>query len=163
LTAYILLRENIVNHNILIIDKKRENDYTEPMKKQETKGTALAILGAFITAVFIKIFFFDFMIAEGSSMEPSIKSGSVLMVGKFAYGFKIPWMESYLIEWAEPRIGDVVVFYTPLGVTAVKRCAGITENREFIAKGDNQSVSFDSGSYGPVPIHCIIGKALWIK
>lgn len=133
------------------------------MKKSATPNAALPILGAFITAVFIKIFLFDLMIIEGNSMEPSIKSGSVLLIGKIAYGFKFPWMESYFIEWADPRTGDVVVFHTPLGVTAVKRCAGLTENREFIAKGDNQSVSFDSGFYGPVPIGRIIGKALWVK
>jgi signal peptidase I len=133
------------------------------MERSRYQRSGRAVLGAFFTAVIMKAFLFDFMITQGSSMEPAIKPGAVLVIGKLSYGFRLPWSEKYLVRWSEPEIGDVVVFWTPLGVTAVKRCAGITERHEFIARGDNQIVSFDSASYGPVPIDHIIGKALWIK
>jgi signal peptidase I len=125
--------------------------------------TGRAILGAFAVAILLKIFLFDFMITEGRSMLPAIKPGSVLFVWKIAYGFKLPWTEDYLVQWAEPKKGDVIVFYTPQGVTAVKRCAGITGNHRFIALGDNRDVSFDSISYGPVLVTHIIGKVLGTK
>jgi signal peptidase I len=133
------------------------------MERIDSPRTLYAILGALITAVLMKACFFDVMIAQGSSMEPAIKPGTVLVIGKLSYGFRLPWAETYMVQWAEPTIGDVVVFWTPSGVTAVKRCVGITRQREFIARGDNPSVSFDSASYGPVPIDRIIGKALWMK
>jgi signal peptidase I len=129
----------------------------------ENSKTGRTVLFAFLTAVLLKLFVFDFMIAEGNSMMPAIKPGTILIVGKIAYGFKLPWSEHYLIRWAMPKTGDVVVFHTPLGVTAVKRCAGIGEDLTFIALGDNRVVSFDSASYGPVPVARIIGKVLKAK
>jgi signal peptidase I len=133
------------------------------MERTEPLRTSQAVLGALVTALFVKACFLDVVIAQGSSMKPAIQPGAILVIGKLSYGFRLPWSEKYLVRWAEPAIGDVVVFWTPSGVTAVKRCAGITRQREFIARGDNSTVSLDSASYGPVPIDHIIGKALWIK
>ncbi|MDR2194733.1 MAG: S26 family signal peptidase [Treponema sp.] len=130
---------------------------------EESVKTSHTILGALVTALIVKACFFDVVIAQGRSMEPAIKPGAVLVIGKLSYGFRLPWSETYLVQWAEPAIGDVVVFWTPSGVMAIKRCAGITRQREFIARGDNAAVSLDSASYGPVPIDHIIGKAVWMK
>jgi len=118
-----------------------------------------AVIFALITAFFIKIFFFDFMIAQGSSMEPSIQSGKIMIVSRLRYGLRLPWMRGYLIRWSSPKIGEVVVFYTPLGELAVKRCTALDE-RGFMAQGDNLNVSYDSRSYGSVPVDNIIGKVL---
>jgi type IV secretory pathway protease TraF len=54
----------------------------------------------------------------------------------------------------------VVVFYTPLGELAVKRCAAFAGEGGFIAEGDNSLQSYDSRAYGPVPANNIIGKVL---
>jgi len=120
-----------------------------------TKAVLLALFAAF----FLKIFFFDFIIAQGSSMEPSIKSGKVLIINRLRYGLRLPWMQRYLIRWSNPKTGEVVIFYTPSGELAVKRCVE-TDKTGFFAEGDNQNVSYDSRSYGFVPIDNIIGKVL---
>jgi signal peptidase I len=120
-----------------------------------TKAIILALAAAF----FLKIFFFDFMIAQGNSMEPSIQSGKVLISSRLRYGLRLPWAQGYLIRWSRPKIGEVVVFYTPTGELAVKRCIDLIEDG-FIAQGDNVNVSYDSRSYGSVPIDNIIGKVL---
>jgi signal peptidase I len=122
-----------------------------------------AILGAFVVAIVMKLFLFDFMIADGSSMEPAIWPGNVLVVSRLAYGFRLPWTRSYLWRWSAPEIGDVLVFYTPEGQTVVKRCAGFAGTGEFIALGDNSLQSYDSRSYGPVDVDNIIGKVLGVK
>ncbi|GHV93528.1 hypothetical protein AGMMS50268_40310 [Spirochaetia bacterium] len=124
---------------------------------------AKAVAGAFIAALIMKFFLFDFMIAEGSSMSPAIKPGTVLVVNRLIYGFRLPWSEDYLLRWSFPKPGDVVVFYTPQGMTAVKRCGEVLETGEFIALGDNSLQSFDSRSYGPVRSDNIIGKVLGIN
>jgi signal peptidase I len=121
-------------------------------------GTKAVIL-ALITSFFLKFFFFDFMIAQGSSMEPAIKNGKVLIISRLRYGLRFPLTSGYLVRWAEPKTGEVVVFYTPTGELAVKRCAGQAEGG-FFARGDNGDVSYDSRSYGPVPVDNIIGKVL---
>ena len=121
-----------------------------------TKAVVLALIAAFI----IKIFVFDFMIAQGHSMEPAIKSGEVLVVSRLRYGLRFPWQQNYSLRWARPKIGEVVVFYTPSGELAVKRCIDLNERLEFIAEGDNSALSYDSRAYGPVPVDNIIGKVL---
>jgi signal peptidase I len=107
----------------------------------------------------MKLFLFEFMITEGHSMMPTLKPGSVLLVDKVSYGLNLPILGLY-IPWAAPRPGDVVVFYTPRGEIAVKRCSEITGQDEFIALGDNSVRSYDSRSYGPIPLHNIIGKVM---
>jgi signal peptidase I len=129
--------------------------------KQDLKP-GWAILGAFSIAFVLKLFLFDFMIVEGPSMLPTIKPGSVLTVGKLAYGLRLPGSTMYLVWWALPRQGDVVIFYTPAGEIAVKRCVEIIKEQEFIALGDNSLQSYDSRAYGPIPLRNIIGKVLGI-
>ena len=142
------------------MDRIIEN--SEATEKRGTLKPARAVLGAFSCALLIKAFLLDVMIAEGQSMSPAIKPGAVLVVGKTAYGLRLPWSGRYLLRWSLPRAGEVVIFYTPHGEIAVKRCAGTTDGRTFTALGDNGPRSYDSRSYGPVPIHNIIGKVLGI-
>jgi len=118
------------------------------------------ILLAFVIAVIIKVFVFDLMIAKGDSMEPSISDGSLLVVMKVYYGVKLPWSKQYFLRWAYPKEGDIVVFYTPEGEIAVKRCVEILDGNTFIALGDNSLQSLDSRSYGEIPLDNIIGKVL---
>jgi signal peptidase I len=112
-------------------------------------------------AIIMKCFLFEFVIADGQSMFPSIHSGTVLLVNRLAYGFRLP-TGRYLVRWSMPHTGDVVVFITPQGNVAVKRCAEVARSR-FIALGDNSLASYDSRSYGPVPADRIVGKVMGIK
>ena len=114
-------------------------------------------------AVTLKLFLVDFIIAEGNSMEPAIPSGKVLVVNRLQYGLRFPGQDGYLLRWASPRQGEVVVFYTPSGSIAVKRCGELLEAGEFMAHGDNSLQSYDSRSYGPVSADNTIGKVLGIK
>ena len=130
---------------------------------KEKRQVGKVIILAFIAALLMKYFIFDFMIAEGHSMVPAIKPGTLLLVCKVFYGLRLPSSGTYLIRWGIPRKGDVVVFYTPLGEIAVKRCGETLPERMFYALGDNQAQSYDSRSYGPVPDDNIIGRVLGIK
>ena len=119
-----------------------------------------AVMCALLAALVLRLFFFDFMMAQGNSMEPAIPNGTVLVINRLRYGFRLPWQQEYLLRWAQPREGEVLVFYTPTGEKAVKRCIALTGLGTFIAAGDNELTSYDSRSYGPVPFDNIIGKVL---
>ncbi|GHV87817.1 hypothetical protein AGMMS50267_01770 [Spirochaetia bacterium] len=121
------------------------------------------ILAAFAAALVMKCFLFDFMVADGRSMVPAIRPGMVLMVNRLAYGFHLPWPGGYLARWSLPKTGEVLVFFTPQGTLAVKRCGAVLPGGEFIALGDNSTDSYDSRSYGPIPAGRIVGKVIGIK
>jgi signal peptidase I len=121
-----------------------------------------AIAAALITALGMKLFLFDFMISEGRSMLPAIRPGNLLLINRAAYGLRLPWAGRYTLRWKEPEAGDIVVFRTPLGQTAVKRCASV-EKEGIFALGDNDIESFDSRSYGLIQSDSILGKVVGIR
>jgi signal peptidase I len=135
----------------------------DPVPERKPPGLGGALFLALFAALGMKFFLFDFMIVEGRSMLPALRPGTVLLINRAAYGFKLPGTHRYLVRWSRPEVGDVVVFYTPRGDTAVKRCGEITEDREIIVLGDNDLESFDSRSYGPIPENSILGKVVGVR
>jgi signal peptidase I len=119
-----------------------------------------AVVPALAAALVLKLFFFDFIIARGLSMEPAIKDGTVLVISRLRYGLRLPLKQGYLVQWSKPKVGEVLIFYTPAGELAVKRCTALNEWGGFYAEGDNKNASYDSRAYGPVPVENIIGKVL---
>ncbi len=123
------------------------------------------MLAAFAAALILKTFAVDFMVAEGRSMTPTIAPGTILVVNKAAYGLHIPFSTRYIFRWRLPRTGDIVVFPSPAGRLAVKRCAfaeGVPAGY-FSAFGDNAVESYDSRNYGPVPVDAVLGKVVGIR
>ncbi|MDR1256732.1 MAG: S26 family signal peptidase [Spirochaetaceae bacterium] len=133
------------------------------MKNVENTALIRPILLALGAALILKLFFFDFMITEGESMSPAIRNGSILVINRLAYGFRPLASGGYLCRWALPEKDNVIVFYTPSGDLAVKRCAEALGDGSFIALGDNRLESYDSRSYGPVPFDNILGRVVRIK
>ena len=126
-------------------------------------GTFRTIIFAMVFALAIKLLFVDLMITQGRSMLPTLKPGSLLLVNKAAYGFRVPGLGVYLFQWSYPKPGDLLVFYTPLGERAVKRCHSVDSEGSLFLRGDNDLESFDSRSYGLVPLDDILGKVLVFK
>jgi signal peptidase I len=130
------------------------------MEVKNQNGIWRAAFLAVIFAVVLKLLFVDLMITQGRSMLPTLRPGSLLVVNKAAYGFRVPVLGVYLVHWSNPRPGDLLVFYTPLGERAVKRCHSVTEEGALVVRGDNDLESFDSRSYGLVPPDHIVGKVV---
>jgi signal peptidase I len=133
------------------------------MKVRNQREIYWPIILAFIFAMFIKLLFVDLMITQGRSMLPTLKPGSLLVVNKAAYGLRIPGLGIYLFRWSSPKPGDLLVFYTPLGERAVKRCYYVNDEGTFFVRGDNDLESFDSRSYGLVPPDYLLGKVVIFK
>lgn len=124
---------------------------------------------------------------EGSSMEPSMHDGEMVVVSRLAY------------RWSEPSRGDIVVFYFPLDPSRrfIKRVIGlpgdsieardgliyvngVALNEPYLAAaprytgswqvqadtlfvlGDNRNNSDDSQNWGPLPMNEVIGKAVLV-
>lgn len=124
---------------------------------------------------------------DGSSMEPSLHDGELVVVNRLAY------------LWTTPARGDIVVFYFPLDPERrfIKRLIGLPGDTieihdgqvlvngqllhepyiaaspqysgtwivgptEFFVLGDNRNNSSDSQNWGMVPMDELIGKAIMV-
>lgn len=68
----------------------------------------------------------DWNDVPSGSMKPTILEGDRVYVNKLAYDLKVPFTTWHLLEWAEPKRGDIVVFYSPYdGKRLVKRVVGL--------------------------------------
>jgi signal peptidase I len=61
------------------------------------------------------------------SMMPTLLVGDFILVNKFAYGLRLPVLNTKIVEVGSPQRGDVVVFRYPLDVSQfyVKRLIGL--------------------------------------
>ena len=62
-----------------------------------------------------------------SSMVPTLLVGDLILVNKFAYGFRLPVLDTKVISVGEPKRGDVVVFRYPEdpSLDYIKRVIGL--------------------------------------
>jgi signal peptidase I len=124
---------------------------------------------------------------EGSSMEPTLHDGELVVVYRLAY------------RWQAPQRGDIVVFRFPLDPDRrfIKRIIGLpgdtiavhdgrvwvngdaldepyiaapprydgewqVRDDEVFVLGDNRNNSSDSQNWGPLPVRDLIGKAVLV-
>ncbi len=60
------------------------------------------------------------------SMKPTILEGDRILVNRLAYGLKVPYTTWHLLEWSQPKPGEIVVCYSPAnGDRLVKRVVGV--------------------------------------
>jgi signal peptidase I len=90
------------------------------------RGWGFPIVAAILIATSFKSAIADWNDVPTGSMKPTILIGDRVFINKLAYGLKIPYTTRHLFRWAEPRRGDIVVFYSPKdGTRLIKRVVGI--------------------------------------
>jgi signal peptidase I len=72
-----------------------------------------AILLAIVIAFFIRTFVVQAYKIPSGSMKPTLLIGDHILVSKFNYGIKLPFIRSTLIPVGSPTRGDIVVFIYP--------------------------------------------------
>jgi signal peptidase I len=75
----------------------------------------------------IRSFLFEPFRIPSGSMMPTLLTGDFIFVNKFAYGLRLPVINTKIVEIGEPQRGDVVVFRLPADpkVNYVKRVVGL--------------------------------------
>ena len=74
---------------------------------------AEAIIIAIVIALFIRTFIVQAFKIPSGSMKPTLLIGDHILVNKFIYGVKIPFVRKTIISIGEPKRGDVIVFIYP--------------------------------------------------
>ncbi len=122
---------------------------------KKVKEYAEAIIIAILIAVFIRTFVVQAFKIPSGSMKPTLQIGDHILVNKFIYGVKIPFIRSTLIPIKEPKRGEIVVFIYPQDRTKdfIKRVIAVggdtveIRNKEIFVNGvrseDNHGVYVD--------------------
>ncbi len=94
---------------------KEDKETKTPVQPRKSifREYAEAILVAVVLALFIRTFVVQAFKIPSGSMKPTLLVGDHILVNKFIYGVKLPFLDTTLIPIAEPKRGDVVVFKFP--------------------------------------------------
>ena len=133
-----------------------------------------AILLAIVIAFFIRTFVIQAYKIPSGSMKPTLLIGDHILVSKFNYGVKLPFLRSTLIPIGTPKRGDILVFIYPEDRSKdfIKRLIGLPgdtieiRNKKILLNGlplnDTHGVHVDSiiipgsiqprDNFGPVTV-----------
>ena len=104
-----------------------DTDIKKIKKKSTLREYAEALAIAVILALFIRTFIIQAFKIPSGSMKSTLLIGDHLLVNKFIYGIRVPFIDKHIIQFKKPERGDVVVFKWPEDETKdfIKRVVGI--------------------------------------
>lgn len=114
--------------------------------RSKIKEYSEAIIIAILIALFIRTFVIQAFKIPSGSMKPTLQIGDHILVNKFIYGIKIPYLRKTVIPITEPKRGDIVVFIYPVDRTKdfIKRVVGIGGD---VIEIKNKKVFLNGSSY----------------
>ena len=94
------------------------------MKKSVVHPFLFSLAAGAALGLGIKLFALDVLRINGTSMEPALHEGDLVLENKLAYGLVRPFGDSLVVSWNAPRPGEIII-YLYENRTVVKRCAAI--------------------------------------
>ena len=82
-------------------------------KRSSFFRTVLQLASAAAVALTARASLADHYRVPSGSMEPTVHVGDRIVVSKMAYGIRLPLTDTYLVRYATPARGDVVVIEPP--------------------------------------------------
>jgi signal peptidase I len=109
---------------------------SEPVIVEYAKSFFPILLLVLVLRSFV---FEPFRIPSGSMM-PTLLEGDFIFVNKFAYGLRLPVINSKIVEVGEPDRGEVVVFKLPSdpAINYIKRVVGLPGDVVYYDQGSKQ-------------------------
>lgn len=84
-----------------------------PKTKSRWRENLEAIVLAIILALFIRTFVVQAFKIPSGSMKETLQIGDHILVNKFIYGVKLPWINTVILPLKEPQREDILVFEFP--------------------------------------------------
>ena len=107
----------------------------------------------------VRSFLFEPFNIPSESMNPTLETGDFILVNKFAYGVRLPLINTKIIDTGAPEHGDVAVFRYPVdpSISYIKRIIGLPgdtiayQNGELFINGEKQFSQ--KGNAVDLPVH----------
>jgi signal peptidase I len=122
-------------------------------KRSRLRENVEAILVAVVIALFIRTFVVQAFKIPSGSMKPTLQVGDHILVNKFIYGVKIPYLNTVILPLSEPHRGDIVVFKYPVDPKKdfIKRVIGVpgdvVEIRDKVVFVNGERIKNDVGVF----------------
>ena len=109
-------------------------------KKSGLRENIEAIAIAILLALFIRTFVVQAFKIPSCSMKETLQIGDHILVNKFIYGIKLPFVQKTIISIKQPRKDDIIVFRYPENpkIDFIKRVVGV--------EGDIVEITSKTGS-----------------
>lgn len=95
------------------MDKHNSETKSTSKTKSKIQEYVEAIIIAILIALFLRTFVIQAFKIPSRSMVPTLLVGDHLLVNKFIYGVKIPFLRKTVIPFTNPQRGDIIVFIYP--------------------------------------------------
>ena len=93
--------------------EKSKKEAEQLPRKSSLRENVEAILIAVVIALFIRTFVVQAFKIPSGSMKNTLLIGDHILVSKFIYGVKLPYLHKTLIPLKSPERGDIIVFKYP--------------------------------------------------
>ena len=93
--------------------KKSSENGARTKKKSGLRENIEAILVAIVLALFIRTFIIQAFKIPSGSMKQTLQIGDHILVNKFIYGIKLPFLMTTIVPIKNPKRDDIVVFKFP--------------------------------------------------
>lgn len=142
--------------------RRREATIGEPVREPVIVDYARSFFPLIVIVLVLRSFVGEPFRIPSGSMLPTLLVGDFILVNKFAYGLRLPVVDTKILDLGAPQRGDVVVFRYPQdpSVDFIKRVVGLPGDRvvyrdkQLFINGEAVSQTF-AGPYGAYPVHAI--------
>lgn len=114
----------------ILLQKKKAHDIPEG-KEPLIVEYARSFFPVLLIVLVLRSFIVEPFRIPSSSMMPTLLIGDFILVNKFSYGIRLPVINTKVIDVAEPKRGDVMVFRYPKtpSLDYIKRVIGLPGDR----------------------------------
>ncbi len=168
--AFVLVLLTAVTGIVWLIDslffRQRRKDKAaqkgpEPAREPVAVEYSRSLFPVLLIVLLFRSFAFEPFKIPSGSMIPTLLIGDFIVVNKFAYGLRLPVLNSKIISIGEPERGEVVVFRYPVdpGINFIKRVIGLPgdtisyRNKHLYVNGE-QVKSTDQGQFKTTEVKC---------
>jgi len=115
----------------MIENKTKEKIKNKGKLKSKVHEYAEAIIIAILIAIVVRTFVVQAFKIPSRSMVPTLLVGDHILVNKFIYGVKVPFLRKTIIPITNPQRGDIVVFIYPNDRSKdyIKRVIGVSGDK----------------------------------